>query len=57
MSNKSLTLIMLTYVTLRLKNRDGGCYTLTVYKFRIYNVENLVDEFFYDSKIVEGFYH
>ena len=30
---------------------------LTVYKFRVYNVENLVEDFVYDSKIVEGFYH
>ena len=29
---------------------------LTVYKLRVYNVENLVEGFFYYSKIVEGFY-
>ena len=29
---------------------------LTVYKLRVYNVENFVDGFFYDSKIVERFY-
>ena len=28
---------------------------LTVYKLMVYNVENLVEGFFYDLKIVEGF--
>ena len=57
MWNKSSTLILLTYVTFRLKNRDGGWHTLTVYKLKVYNVENLVDGLFYDSKIGEGFCH
>ena len=44
--NKPLTLLPLTYVTLRIKNLDGGWYTLTVYKLRVYNGENLVEGFF-----------
>ena len=43
---------MLTYVTFRLKNRDGGWFTLTVYKLMVYDVKNLVEDLFYDSKIV-----
>ena len=55
--NKPSTLIPLTYVIFRLKNRDRGWHMLTVYKLRVYNVENFIDGFFYDSKIVEEFYH
>ena len=55
--NKPSTLVPLTYVTLRLKNRDGGWHMLTVYKLRVYFTGFLVEGFFYDSSLVEEFYY
>lgn len=56
LQNKPSIFVPLTLVILCLK-RDEKWHTLTIYNLSVYNVNNLVENFFYDSKIVEGFYH